>query len=530
MEKREKEKLIRDIILTAFNYKNVENINIVYPKKKISKTDLLKNLEIIFNNPIEKTLTRKFTKRKTPLPVNLDEEEAVDETENPQETETTVENENIIEVDEEYYEKQYEDNKWRYKIPRQFEKQNLYHVIFSKIDSTEKISILENAFALRTCDRCNHIVPIRNTCRKKTCADARFIKKNDLLPKLEGDKCTFVGSTFLRMGEKEPYLNHIAVLNTCSDMENVENAKIECYEKERELLIGWSRLIKRENPDVIIGYNIFGFDWKFLVERCEEQRPNCKKEFLINLSRRKITPHNEWRLRRMYVKSSIKIASGTHDLEYVKMPGRIQLDLYNYFRREVNLNSYKLDFVASHFIGDYIFDYQYDEETKETTVKSKNLMGLKNGHYICFELLAHSSDMYKNGKKFIVQNLTKGEFTVKGKLEIPPKTKVRWCLAKDDVSPQDIFRLTNEGPSERAIVAKYCIQDCNLVHNLMIKNDIYTGMSEMAKISSVPIDFIIMRGQGIKLLSFISKKCMLKHSFCDVEGIETNDGSGCFLS
>ena len=46
----------------------------------------------------------------------------------------------------------------------------------------------------------------------------------------------------------------------------------------------------------------------------------------------------------------------------------------------------------------------------------------------------------------------------------------------------------------------------------MIKNDIYTGMSEMAKISSVPIDFIIMRGQGIKLLSFISKKCSVKNT------------------
>ena len=120
--------------MTAFNYKNVENINIVYPKKKISKTDLLKNLEIIFNNPIEKTLTRKFTKRKTPLPVNLDEEEAVDETENPQETETTVENENIIEVDEEYYEKQYEDNKWRYKIPRQFE--NKTYIMSSSVKLT----------------------------------------------------------------------------------------------------------------------------------------------------------------------------------------------------------------------------------------------------------------------------------------------------------------------------------------------------------------------------------------------------------
>ena len=36
------------------------------------------------------------------------------------------------------------------------------------------------------------------------------------------------------------------------------------------------------------------------------------------------------------------------------MTGRMQIDLYNHFRREVNLPSYKLDHVASHFIGDMI--------------------------------------------------------------------------------------------------------------------------------------------------------------------------------
>ena len=199
MEKREKEKLIRDIILTAFNYKNVENINIVYPKKKISKADLLKNLKIIFNNPIEKTLTRKFTKEKTPLPVNLDEEEAVDEQKIHKKLRLLLKMD-IIEVDEEYYEKQYEDNKWRYKIPRQFEKQNLYHVIFSKIDSTEKISILENALLLETCDRCNHIVPIPTLVEKH--ADARFIKKTIFSQswKVTNAHCR---KHILRMGEKE---------------------------------------------------------------------------------------------------------------------------------------------------------------------------------------------------------------------------------------------------------------------------------------------------------------------------------------
>ena len=42
--------------------------------------------------------------------------------------------------------------------------------------------------------------------------------------------------------------------------------------------------------------------------------------------------------------NSIFIASGQHDIKYVKMPGRLQIDLYN-FRREYQLTKYKLDYV-----------------------------------------------------------------------------------------------------------------------------------------------------------------------------------------
>ena len=92
-------------------------------------------------------------------------------------------------------------------------------------------------------------------------------------------------------------------------------------------------------------------------------------------------------------------------------------------------------------------------------------MGLHDGNYIRFEEIGHSTESYEDGKKFIVDRCGrgKGTFKVKGKLNLNKQKIIRWCLAKDDVTPQDIFRLTNEGPSERAIIAKYCIQDCNLV-------------------------------------------------------------------
>ena len=84
---------------------------------------------------------------------------------------------------------------------------------------------------------------------------------------------------------------------------------------------------------------------------------------------------------------------------------------------------------------------------------------------------------------------------------------MRWALAKDDVTPKDIFNLTRGDAKDRAIVAKYCIQDCNLVQYLLNKVDAITGLIEMANICSVPISFLILRGQGIKLTSYVGKKC-----------------------
>ena len=100
--------------------------------------------------------------------------------------------------------------------------------------------------------------------------------------------------------------------------------------------------------------------------------------------------------------------------------------------------------------------------------------------------------MYKNGKKFEVSNvdIKNGTFEIDG-IENPNMNKsVKWCLAKDDVSPQDIFRMTNEGPGPRALIAKYCIQVVTS-HHLLNKIDVITGYVEMANICSVPISFLV---------------------------------------
>jgi len=371
-------------------------------------------------------------------------------------------------------------------------------------------------------------------------------------PRLEGDKVTFIGSTFLRYGETVPYLNHCLVLGTCDPVENVE---IETVDDEADLLVQWTALIQRENPDIIIGYNIFGFDYEFMFRRAQELR--VEQEFFRlsriqgQLSAKEIKDKDTGRVTGYDIENTkIAIASGEYDLRYFSMSGRLQIDMYAYFRRDFNLSSYKLDDVAGQYISDDIKKIEFDENGN-TRLYSSNLAGLNKDDFIHIEITGFSSDYYKDGQKFRVLDIEYGvevEEVYKGVLKQSKynviiisgthnileeggdkaekqKKGVKWGMAKDDVSPQDIFRLSNGSAADRAVVAKYCIQDCNLVHHLMNKIDVITGYVEMSRICSVPISYLVFRGQGVKLTSYVAKKCRDKNTLMpDLEKGKGNEG------
>ena len=453
------ENLLERAIYTAFGYDNLEGIELVYPKKEPTKEWLDKTIKQWLVLPIRNVVA--------------DESHTIEDAFNQADSDD-------------------ESGNSYYKKKKKFNSGNVVDLMLdTKFDRESTINELN-------------------------------ITLNCKFPKLEGDKVTFIGTTFVKNGEKKPYLNHCIVLGSCDP---VPGAVIETYDTEKEVLLAWTRLIQREHPDIMIGYNIFGFDDSFMFRRAIET--NCVNDFLM-LSRNKgeICAEKDYQTQKLKIKeSSIVIASGQHDLNFIDMGGRLQIDLYNYFRRSANLVSYKLDYVSGFYIGDKIKNISYDKG--RSIVKSKNLSGLSVGAYIHFEEIGYSTEYYKDGAKFKVLEVDKekNQFVIDSIEEPNMEKQVRWCLAKDDVTPQDIFRLSNQGSAERAIVAKYCIQDCNLVHELMIKIDIITEFIEMSKLCSVPISFLVMRGQGIKLTSYIAKKCREKNTLIPVIDKDTsNDG------
>ena len=64
-------------------------------------------------------------------------------------------------------------------------------------------------------------------------------------------------------------------------------------------------------------------------------------------------------------------------------------------------------------------------------------------------------------------------FKINGHEELNMSKKVKWGISKDDVPPQEIFRLSNGDDTDRGIVAMYCIKDCKLVQDIIDKMDLF---------------------------------------------------------
>ena len=165
---------------------------------------------------------------------------------------------------------------------------------------------------------------------------------------------------------------------------------------------------------------------------------------------------------------------------------------------------------------DLVCDSEENLYEGTTKIHTHNTYGLKKGNVITLYYNDGLSDnQFMKGKKFKIKELTNTTIEIYA-IFVSDKfndknLKFFWCQAKDDVTAKDIFRLQEEGSKERAIVAKYCIQDCELCNKLMIKLQIIPNNIGMSNVCTVPLSFIFLRGQGIKLFSLVAKVCRKKN-------------------
>jgi DNA polymerase elongation subunit (family B) len=304
---------------------------------------------------------------------------------------------------------------------------------------------------------------------------------------------------------------HIFVLNS-SDL--IEGITVHSFKDEKAMILSFINFLNEKNPDMLIGYNVFGFDEKYLYERMEELSLQFHPKFQ-SLSRiEDITEFDQRKptvqLQKKFLSSS---ALGDNNLYIWTTTGRLHIDLYFYIKRNENLSSYKLDDVCRHYMSGKLS--QIEVKGRNLNIYTKSTKDAEVGKYLV--LLDEIGDTILEKSKII--EIVQGKYiVVETSCELNDlDTSVSWAIVKDDVSPAELFKLhRNGGSSGRATIAKYCIQDCVLVQQLFAKLDVFNNGMAMANTCSVPISYIFTRGQGIKCESLIFKECAERNQLIEV--------------
>ena len=80
--------------------------------------------------------------------------------------------------------------------------------------------------------------------------------------------------------------------------------------------------------------------------------------------------------------------------------------------------------------------------------------------------------------------------------------------AKVDLKPQELFDKYRSGSKDDIKeIGIYCLKDTDSCHDLVWKLNIIIKSIKMANVCTVPLEYIFIRGQGIKIFSLISKEC-----------------------
>lgn len=160
--------------------------------------------------------------------------------------------------------------------------------------------------------------------------------------KKPGDKVFQISCVF-SSDENSEYDNYLLTLGETSYDYIKDNINIHMFNTEAELLEGFCDLICEQNPNVIVGYNILGFDIPYMIGRAKFCR--CISKFDMQ----GFTKYSHAQEKIIKWSSS---AYGTQEFEFLDAEGRIYVDLLPLVKRDFKMDNYKLKTVSDYFLGE----------------------------------------------------------------------------------------------------------------------------------------------------------------------------------
>ena len=318
-----------------------------------------------------------------------------------------------------------------------------------------------------------------------------------------GDKIIQIGSTFNKIGNKKCYYKSMITLGTCDPIEGVD---VQSFDNEKDVILAWGEMIEEQDPDLVGGYYNWVFDEPYIEGRA---RLLGILEILLKLLSKVYN-----RKVKFIIKDLSSAALGDNKLKYFDMHGRVSIDLMKIIQREYKLDSNKLDYVAEYFINGEVLDIKLRNKSKKTELKILYSDEVNVGNYIKLYYPINKFDnyYYKEGLKLKIIEIKDDIIIIEHLMSLEDLDKKwTWGSVKNDISVNDIFRLQKGSSSDRAYLAKYCIEDSELCNKILEKIRNIINSIEMANIVYVPVKFIFTRGQSIKSQSLVAKICREKN-------------------
>jgi DNA polymerase delta subunit 1 len=247
-----------------------------------------------------------------------------------------------------------------------------------------------------------------------------------------------ISAIYKRYKKPETIKRYGIIIGDCNNIPNdiLNSCTLIHINSEYEMVQEFAKIVNETDPEILVGYNILGFDYPYLDHRIKRQI-ECWPQMSRIIGEYPKMESTTW-------KSS---AYSHNNINMLNISGRISVDLLPIIRRDYKLDTYTLNNVCKLYIQKEKHDVSPKEmflyyEYMQTAVKNYNL----------------------------------------------------------NPTPENLNEL-EKAKEKTTEVMRYCIQDSELVIDLMERLDVWIGLIELSNIVGVTIVEIFTKGQQVRCIS-----------------------------
>ena len=213
-------------------------------------------------------------------------------------------------------------------------------------ENDDKLTLCDHEFKVKW----KHLFPVTSNkvpCPKIMGFDIEVNSTNPSAmpnPNKPGDKIFQISCVISRYSESsDKYEKYLLTLGQPEQHVVGNDVIIYMYNTESELLTGFTDFIREENPNIIVGYNILGFDIPYMIDRAKFNM--C----IFNFDQQGFHKYAHAKEKTIKWSSS---AYKNQEFQFLDAEGRVFVDLLPLVKRDFKFSNYKLKTIAEHFIGE----------------------------------------------------------------------------------------------------------------------------------------------------------------------------------